>query len=239
MSTASVVYAAGLAGITGYTNVICLLRYAAYATMMTGNILMAANAVTTGNISHAHDGNVFPDLLFYMLIIVAHYCGLFLHSLVSMQQMSYTMLINGPIVLVYTFVTEYMSANGTVPERWATFPVALCFGLQSAVTHQVIGFATILATGHLNNLFACLNAAMIGGGMAGKKDQIKVNFAIIYSLVVGALVGAWVSIHVEQYVFTQAVAVHIGLLLAVERASVSQKLLAASDSATQLVNMDP
>ena len=179
--------------------------------MMTGNIIMMANACTTGNITHAHDGNVFPDLLFYGLIIIAHYFGLFLHTIASqLYQYSFTMLINGPIILLLTFITEVTAASGSVPARWAVYPVAVCFGLQSAITNHVIGFATILATGHLTNIFACLNHHILGAGMTGKPDQLRVNFGIIYALVVGCLLGAWVNMHSHGFVFTPAVLAQVG-----------------------------
>jgi uncharacterized membrane protein YoaK (UPF0700 family) len=220
--------------------------------MMTGNIFMMANSITTGNISHAHDGNVFPDLIFYMLIVVAHHFGIFLHGWASLPRgfcrprstdttkMSYTMLVNGPLITLLTFMAEYWShtSDPSIPPRWVVFAVAICFGMQSAITQNVIGFAAILATGHLTNIMACLNNHMMSGGIVGKPDQLKVNFAIIYALVVGALAGAWATIHVPNYVFTPATMVQVALLLAVERANVSQKILGASDSATQLVNME-
>jgi uncharacterized membrane protein YoaK (UPF0700 family) len=248
----SLVLAAGLAGVTGYANTLCLLRFAAYGTMMTGNIFMMANSITTGNISHAHDGNVFPDLLFYALIIVAHWVGIFLHAVASLprgifrprssdtSKVSYTMLVNGPIILMLTFAAEYFShtEEPVIPPRWSVYPVAICFGMQSAITQNVIGFAAILATGHLTNMMACLNNHMIRGGIVGKPEQLKVNFAIIYALIVGALAGAWATIHVPNYVFTPVTMIQVALLLAVERANATQTLLAASDSATQLVNMD-
>jgi hypothetical protein len=235
MSALSMIYASGLAAVAGYNNALCLLRFQAYGTMMTGNILMMANAVTTGNISHAHDGNVFPDLVFYALIVVAHYLGIFLHALAAQQQCTYTIMFLGPVSLVVTFVAELMT--GIVPARWVVFAVAMNFGLQSAITQRVIGFATILATGHLSNLFACLNSHILGGGMTGKPEQVQLNFAIIYALVLGALAGAWVNIHAEHFVFTPVALIQLPLLLGVERASVSQKLMATSESATQLVDV--
>jgi uncharacterized membrane protein YoaK (UPF0700 family) len=252
MSTLSLVLAAGLAGVTGYANTICLLRFAAYGTMMTGNIFMMANSITTGNISHAHDGNVFPDLIFYVLIVFSHYFGILLHGWASLPRgfcrprssdttkTTYTMLVNGPIILMLTCAAEYFShtEEPSIPARWVVFAVAICFGMQSAITQNVIGFAAILATGHLTNMMACMNNHMMRGGIVGKPEQLKVNFAIIYALVVGALAGAWATIHVPNYVFTPATMIQVALLLAVERANESQKLLAASDSATQLVNMD-
>jgi uncharacterized membrane protein YoaK (UPF0700 family) len=250
MSTLSLVLAAGLAGVTGYANTICLLRFAAYGTMMTGNIFMMANSITTGNISHAHDGNVFPDLLYYVLIVVAHYLGIFLHAIASLPRgifrprssdaTTYTMLVNGPIILLLTFGVEYFShtEEPVIPARWSVYTVAISFGMQSAITQNVIGFAAILATGHLTNMMACMNNHLIRGGINGKKENLKVNFAIIYALMCGALAGAWATIHVPNYVFTPCTMMQVALLLAVERANATQKLLGASDSATQLVNMD-
>merc|ERR1719460_849661 len=150
------------------------------------------------------------------------------------------MLVNGPVIVLLTFGAEYYShtAEPKIPPRWVVFAVAICFGMQSAITQNVIGFAAILATGHLTNMMACMNNHMMKGGIVGKPEQLKVNFAIIYALVCGALAGAWATIHVPNYVFTPATTIQVGLLLGVESASVSQKLIAGSESSTQLINLE-
>jgi hypothetical protein len=220
--------------------------------MMTGNIFMMADSITTGNVTHAHDGNVFPDLLFYALIIFAHYIGIWLHAYASVprgvcrqrsndtNRVSYTMLKNGPLLLVLTVAAEYFShtEEPSIPARWVVFVVAICFGMQSAISQNVIGFAAILATGHLTNMMACFNNGMMNGGIVGKRDQLKVNFAIIYALIIGSLAGAWATMHVPNYVFTPATLVQIALLLAVECSNESKMNLPASHSATQLIDLN-
>jgi hypothetical protein len=150
------------------------------------------------------------------------------------------MFWNGAFVLLITFLTEYYShtEKPAIPARWSVYPVAITFGMQSAITQNVIGFAVILATGHLTNCMACLNNSVMKGGIVGKPENLWVNFAILYALAAGALAGAWATIHVPNYVFTPATMIQVALLLALERANVSQKLMAGSESATQLVDMD-
>jgi uncharacterized membrane protein YoaK (UPF0700 family) len=219
-------YAGGLAWVAGYINMITLMRFQAFGTMMTGNILLLARAGNEAGALHADEGNVLPDLWFYAGIIVARHFGLLAHALASKLNMEYDMILCGPVSVGLIFLSEYFTTQTieeTTSARWVVFLVAFTFGQQSAITHPIIGQPTILATGHLTNLSANLNSFVLGDGISANPDQLKLNFAIVFGLLIGAFSGGWADKRVEHYILTPITIGQVLVLANLERFHVEKK----------------
>ena len=87
---AKVLLAAGFAFNAGWANVVCLWRYSAFATMMTGNLILcgrfaALTMLTTVNFEHPLSQTPW---YFYLCVIVSYMFGAILYLFVRMKHIN-------------------------------------------------------------------------------------------------------------------------------------------------------
>lgn len=151
---AQLAFGAGFGFVTGYANLICIARYSAFGTMMTGNLLMMAKSFVEGGMS-AGAGHKIPLPLFFALIIGWRHFGILCYHIAGKTRFR-TMTLMGPTILFVIVAAEsawFFLDKHLIPERWNVWFVAFCFGVQSSVTFPAMGVPTMLATGHLTNIW--------------------------------------------------------------------------------------
>jgi len=226
---ATALCAAGFAFATGFTNIICVTRYSAFGTMMTGNLLMTGKSYAETGMAIGADG-IFPTPLFFLLIICARNLGLFLHYLLRTRPLTNKVgaaTILAPIMVMAIFTLEYLKYSGLapwIPERWHVWAVAFGFGVQSTVASRAMSVPTMLATGHLTNIWSTVVEVAM-------KDQPLTNLrtllapcAVCVAILLGAFAGASANKQFtgqmeHAFLLTPITVFHAILMVLVERKS--------------------
>mmetsp|Transcript_87655 Transcript_87655/g.165261 ORF Transcript_87655/g.165261 Transcript_87655/m.165261 type:complete len:277 (-) Transcript_87655:261-1091(-) len=188
----------GFGFIAGYTNMVCLARYSAFPTMMTGNLLMMSQALVETGLSTGH--GYLPLPAFFLLIICWRHFGIFFHHLIALKA-GRRMIFVTPLILCIVAAAEsakFIAGIPWIPERDNVWLVAFCFGIQSAETFPALGVPTMLATGHFSNsFFVCMEVVLREKPVSDLKlvDYPMVN---ITGLVLGAIAGAVANKHVNN-----------------------------------------
>jgi len=219
-------FGAGFGFVVGYADLICLARYQAFGTMMTGNLLMIAkNFVEMGFSAGEHK---IPLVIFYALIIVARNLGIFLHrvapKLVLHRQIQPAVEI-APIMFLVIFVPElykYSFGVSLLPERWNVWFVALVFGMQRDVTRPAMGTVTMVATTHLSLIFATCMEVFLGEKNRKELRNIYYPLANTTGIFVGAMAGAWANMrwkgHIgSSFLLTPITTLQLFLMILAER----------------------
>eukprot|EP00747_Dinoflagellata_sp_TGD_P180817 gnl/TRDRNA2_/TRDRNA2_33906_c0_seq2.p1 gnl/TRDRNA2_/TRDRNA2_33906_c0~~gnl/TRDRNA2_/TRDRNA2_33906_c0_seq2.p1 ORF type:complete len:314 (+),score=36.12 gnl/TRDRNA2_/TRDRNA2_33906_c0_seq2:126-1067(+) len=196
---ARALFCGGFGFVTGFTNVICLRRYKAFGTMMTGNLLMMGLSAVESGLSEG--GGMLPAPVFFALVIVARSLGLLLHLVLSMTPVKRVgvSLILAPAMVMVVFAAgclRFQSAVPWIPERWDVFWVAILFGVQSAVTHPTLSTPTMVLTGHMTNMLYTTVQASLGASDV-KMSSLVVPSSIVAAAFVGAVFGAAADVFTE------------------------------------------
>lgn len=217
-------FCAGFGLIAGYTNVICLVRYQSFGTMMTGNLLMMAKTFAESGFSKG-DG-IMPLPIFFAMVIVCRNIGLFVHYVTpKVFKGASPACVCAPLLVLSIFFAE-ASRHWSIheaPERWNVFIVAMAFGVQSAVTFPAMGVPTMLATGHMTNMYyTCMEVAMREKDFEHLQKIITPTISVV-SILLGAVLGAFAnqqakgSVH-SSFLLTPITVAQAILLVMVERA---------------------
>lgn len=189
-----VCFGAGFGFISGYVNVICLVRYNAFGTLMTGNLLhMAKCYCEHGFAWSGRSGTLLPLPVFFFLTICARNLGLLAHHLVEKRRSIPVAPVLAPLHLGATFLAElshYLFKNPWIPERWDVWLVAFGFGVQSQVSWPALGIPTMMATGHMSNLFNTAMQVALGEVPSSELRKVEVPAAVTIAMLAGAILGA-------------------------------------------------
>lgn len=186
-------FGAGFGFVTGYTNLICIARYSAFGTMMTGNILMMAkNFVETG-MERKHGELPLP--VFFALIIASRHLGMFLYHLAAQAKMQKIFIPAVFLVVLASETQKYLMDKDFIPERWNVWFVAFCFGVQSSVTFPAMGKPTMLVTGHLSDINYKLIEVVCGQKSWDHLKQCAYGVINTSGVLIGAGLGAFANIH--------------------------------------------
>lgn len=190
--TSKACLAFGFGTVAGYVDVVCLIRFSAFGTMMTGNLLMIAKSIMDPPL---HADAPVPTPLFFSMIVITRGVGLGLHYMFDKSKFGVAMALT-PLLLAMTVASEVTSYMQYLPyaERWIVCIVSMIFGVQSAVTHPTIGVPTILATGHMTNMFYIFLESILQQPDADLWRALLPG-CVVCGMTSGALIGAF-AIHV-------------------------------------------
>lgn len=191
-SNGQVAFGTGFGFVTGYANVICLTRYSAFGTMMTGNLLQIAKSYCESGWT-VQECCRLPFPVFFGLVICARNLGLLIHHLLAKVRPGSVAIILGPMQIASMFAAEiaqYSLAKPVMPERWQVWIVAFGFGVQSQVSWPAMGIPTMMATGHMSNIFNTLMEVGLREKSLAELKKMRIPFAVTMAIFLGAIVGA-------------------------------------------------
>jgi len=181
-------FGAALGFVSGYVNVICCIRYNAFGTLMTGNLLqMVKTYFEHGLRVEKGSGALLPLPVFYGLVICARNLGLLAHHLVAKRSAIGVAPLMAPFQAVSMFIAELSTR---VPERWHVWLVAFGFGVQSQVSWPALGLPTMMVTGHMSNIFNTTMQVILGDAPRQDLGSIIVPAVVTCAKVFGAISGA-------------------------------------------------
>lgn len=107
-------------------------------------------------------------------------------------------MILTPSILLVILTAEsarFLNGGPVIPERWNVWFVAFCFGVQSAVTFPAMGVPTMLATGHLTNIFYTGMEVFLRE--KPREDLVKTIYPLVNAgaILIGAAAGAAANLH--------------------------------------------
>merc|ERR1712096_330414 len=118
---------------SGWVNVLCLVRFKTFATMMTGNLIYLTEAIVDRSQS---------ELLFYAATLLSYYAGSWLyHGLdLALHHRSSASAV-APVVLLLV-VGPDASTMLMAPAQWHVWPVCAGMGVVTSITAEVDGMIT-------------------------------------------------------------------------------------------------
>eukprot|EP00746_Dinoflagellata_sp_MGD_P059763 gnl/MRDRNA2_/MRDRNA2_254611_c0_seq1.p1 gnl/MRDRNA2_/MRDRNA2_254611_c0~~gnl/MRDRNA2_/MRDRNA2_254611_c0_seq1.p1 ORF type:complete len:287 (-),score=11.55 gnl/MRDRNA2_/MRDRNA2_254611_c0_seq1:96-956(-) len=188
--------ALGFAWIAGFVDVICLIRYKALPSMMTGNLIQLGRSLVEE-----------IDAVFLIALICCRMGGLAIHYFAE-RRFAYGTTLVAPLLGFTIISLEYIQykcihVNGTGPlfhRKYDLLFMAPVFGVQQAVSMQgCLACPTTLATGHLANLTYSIIDLFLGKGIANVA-KFACDCAIVLGLAGGALVGSCANTYCKETV---------------------------------------
>ena len=160
----------------GAANVVCLIQFGIFASIMTGNTLSAARAFGA---SQAADG------AYYSSVVGAYFVGVVAAQPAIVQKSRMSAIAPIPIALgAFTDLARWASGGS----RYGALVLMPMLGFVNAVTQSVDGVATHLYTGHWTRVGQSLHVLVTKGWRAGKHSaQLSVSLSVIAAFFVGAV----------------------------------------------------
>lgn len=168
----------GLAFAVGWSDVLCLLQYQAFGTMMTGNTIFLAQSLV-----QRHP----VDALFYASLIVCFSLGQILYQTVDSRVSRGAATLLSPVVFGLTLVEDmlvYIFPN-------SRFPLCLLgtvLGLVTALATEIDGVVVNVVTGHIQRITKAIYLR--------KREDVSV--AVLFSFFLGVC-GATVLVESGVY----------------------------------------
>lgn len=180
-----------LSFVAGYADILCYVRYHSFATMMTGNLLLAANSFVADGCK-MNQNEEMPECVFALLVVAFRMAGYTAHFLAEWWHPRGEAILAPLMVLAVAGVefANYFTKDDLYPSRWDVLMMAPIFGVQSAVsTKGLIGAPTCVATGHMQNLTNAIDNMVFNSGRLSLEDN-GVQMAVPAGILAGALLGA-------------------------------------------------
>jgi len=183
--------ALGFSFIAGFVDVICMIRYKALPSMMTGNLIQLGRSAVED-----------IDYMFLFALISCRMGGLAIHYFAE-KRFAYGTTLVAPCFAFVILSLEYkqykgiyMDGTGPIFDRkYDLLFMAPVFGVQQAVSMQgCLAGPTTLATGHLMNLTYNI-IDFVQGKKLANITKFACDTAIVIGLAVGALVGSLANTH--------------------------------------------
>lgn len=178
--------ASGFGLVTGYIDVIVLIRYSVFASMMTGNLLQLGKAIADPKIEY----------MYIISIIVCRMLGLAMHHTAERKFNYGTTLLTPLLILLVSgmeiahYVRCYtLGLEPLYPRKYEVLFIAPVFGVQECISLDgCLKCPTTVATGHLQNI----TGSFLNIIWRKKVDMDKfiLDLTIVGSIALGALFGS-------------------------------------------------
>mmetsp|Transcript_22867 Transcript_22867/g.48602 ORF Transcript_22867/g.48602 Transcript_22867/m.48602 type:complete len:354 (-) Transcript_22867:178-1239(-) len=193
LTRVKILLAVGFAFVCGWVDAVCLIRYKAFATMMTGNMIQMGYCVIYPK---DHPNRIMPDPIFYLTVILSYFFGIVIYRLAEVQ-LPRSGRVFGPLAAIVVMALELSMAFGDgsiVPQeepRWIVCPFAAIFAVQNMMTmRDGLKCTTAFITGHLQNIGAFGVEVCRGNTNWEDVKNHAVPFSIMVSLVLGSFGAA-------------------------------------------------
>jgi len=178
----------------GYADVVCLIRYKCFVSMMSGNLLEMGRSLIDEPL--LQDGHLyFHHAAFILGLIICRMIGLFLRHKVQRCSLLGTVFVAPFLVLVVVGgeVADYCTPYSLYSSQFGAWPLAVVFGMQADASMKgVLGVPTMMATGHIQNLTYAL-MAKFEENRPLKTVKVGLHITVIICLCAGAITGATVN----------------------------------------------
>ena len=212
-----------LAVVTGYADVISLVRYQAFASILTGNVVWLARVLVSYGPEDKH------SCWYYLAIVCSLGFGAFLHRLcelirpnrggsIASVPLAVFMLSAEVLYLItdcYFNAAEIIQCESAYLQRWTVVGIAPMFGVvASACSTGRLGAHTTMVTGHILKLVGALAKMLFGKELAMKeKANMCMSVMVIAGTVAGACLGAWAVQKFDYHLLLFPVPVLLTVLL--------------------------
>jgi len=184
----------GMAFSAGYCDVICLVRFHCFASMMTGNLIEIGRS--------AVDPAFNPILI--ACIIFCFQFGVCVHTFIEKHYTYGSTFIAPILVLIIALVETFPLVSGyqLFDSKWVACLMAPIFGVQSSVSMMgTMKCPTTMCTGHLQGLAGFIVSAVRQEKLNQAAQQKRaLTIAIICGVPIGAVVGALLNFHTQGHV---------------------------------------
>mmetsp|Transcript_15366 Transcript_15366/g.28982 ORF Transcript_15366/g.28982 Transcript_15366/m.28982 type:complete len:286 (+) Transcript_15366:44-901(+) len=202
--------------VSGYADCICLVRYRAFATMLTGNAVMLARAIVNPDRDVVHHSG-----LYYVFIGLSFTSGALFHrlgehafpnrggSIVAIP------LAAGWLIAEIIYSTNDLPGEDVFYRDWSVVGVAQMFGVvASACFTGRMGTHTTMVTGHMLSMASYTSNLMVNRSLTTLEcRKAFLSLMIIAGTLAGALFGAFLLLMVKDNVLLFPVPVMLYCLL--------------------------
>ena len=212
-----VALAASLASLSGLVDVICLLRFRAFAALQTGNIVHLGIGL-----AEEHGDALAEIVAFSLAVMASHVAGVVGFCYVA-DKCSRPVLVAAPALGLLTAAAGVLDGSGDEGCKWACCLVAASFGAMNFCTSPNTPLAgklftmVSLATGNLQKTAKTLYRASAGHSFSEHELQsARVGAAVVVGTFFGALVGgaayAWDPAHLAFWLLPAGAAQCVSLV---------------------------
>mmetsp|Transcript_1137 Transcript_1137/g.2502 ORF Transcript_1137/g.2502 Transcript_1137/m.2502 type:complete len:333 (-) Transcript_1137:136-1134(-) len=180
-----------LAFLTGYVDIVCYLRWHAFATMMTGNVLLFSRNLA---------GDDTAGLL-HLSIILAYVAGIAVYKVIIRKVSHRTALTFAPFLALCILLVELLDWWADVERhpRYLIVLMAPIFAVQTTLCLEAgLGTVTASVTAHTHNLMRCVFQFLICELRPSDKKKLSLSLAVILGVAGGAVIGAIVSTAISE-----------------------------------------
>jgi len=178
--------AAALAFLSGWADVVCLVRYSAFAGMQTGNAVMVGRDL-------ADDEHGADEALYHLTIMGSNLLGVMLYEVVSHTvPLRRSLWLLAVVAGLATGASDVLAALAG-PSKWYVCFAAASFGAQNALStsEAVLGVSTTIMTGNLQKIGAALTRRILRMPVPEKQARgSKLGAVVLAATVLGAMVAA-------------------------------------------------
>ena len=170
----------GLAFVSGWADVVCVVRFSAFAGMQTGNMVMAGRVLVD-------DEHPPSDFWFFMMLILSGLVGMaafeFLRVCAPDIRMAW---FAAPLafLIVLSDVLDFVAGSS----RWHACLVAVSLGAQNALVAAEFGVSTTMQTGNLSKFGTGIVALLTGKG--GRFGSCVTEHAVYPLCVTATVLGS-------------------------------------------------
>lgn len=190
--------ACGLAFTIGWADVVCMLRFGAFGTMMTGNAIFLARSL---GLRH------WDEVQFFSLTIAFYVVGVLVYRALDycLDHRTSAMAL-APIVVFCFLMVDLLGYYSPTPipaptpnlNRWHVWPVAVAMGAVNAVSMNVDGVVTNSITGNVMKVTLAAFDRCVGIDHGEDHNrQMLLTLGVILSLLAGVLCSASVNAFTE------------------------------------------
>ncbi|KAJ8607872.1 hypothetical protein CTAYLR_008900 [Chrysophaeum taylorii] len=171
----------GLAFTIGWSNVLCLLQYTTFGTMLTGNSIYWAQALAERR---------FSDAGFYASVIGAFCVGQTTFRFVDARRGPGAATAVSPVVFALALAQDALDFAFPASDRWHVLLLSTILGIVCALANDVDGTVVNMVTGHIQRTAAALfDLFGLGRRDAETLESLKDSSAVFLSFFLGVCCG--------------------------------------------------
>lgn len=176
----------GLSFLSGWSDVVCVVRFNVFAGMQTGNIVMCGRVL-------ADSDHPALDVFFYGAMVTCGLLGMAAYEWIKLHKAHISDSRHFALPLAALIILSDVLDSCFGGSRWHACPVAVSLGCQNALTASVFGVSTTIMTGNLGKVGAFL--AQLCTTRSASQPLPRLCEQTVFPLVVlatilGALTGA-------------------------------------------------